>query len=276
MITDLPDIRSVQPDLEIPPLTEGQPWAGKRVRQTIPEYEGTDIHHILYLPTDWHPGKRYPVIVEYAGNEWQHKTLGDVCTGQVEDSKLGYGMSGGRGAIWVCMPYVNSIQQRNEVTWWGDTEATVSYCLDAVRQICQKWCGDATSVILVGFSRGAIACNYIGLHDDEIADLWLAFVAYSQYDGVREWPYPDSDRASALVRLQRLDGRAVFVCQEGSTDATRQYIESTGIDAPFTYQPIGFRNHNDAWILRPVPERRAVWAWLKYVLQTRPGQDHGE
>jgi galactonate dehydratase len=28
-------------------------------------------------------------------------------------------------------------------------------------------------VILTGFSRGAIACNYIGLHDAEIAKLWL-------------------------------------------------------------------------------------------------------
>ncbi|MEW6356572.1 MAG: hypothetical protein AB1696_09615 [Planctomycetota bacterium] len=270
---DLPDIRSVEPDLQIPPLSEGQPAAGKRVRQTLPEYEDTDVHHILYLPTDWRPDSRYPVIVEYAGNQWRNDRTGDACTGEVEDSKLGYGMSGGRGFIWVCMPYVNAAEKRNEATWWGDVAATVDYCKKAVRQVCEKWCGDSSAVILTGFSRGAIACNYIGLHDDEIAGLWLAFAPYSHYDGVREWSYPRSDRASVLERLARLRDRAVFVCQERGVEATRQYIESTGVKAPFTYQPIGFHNHNDAWVLRPVAERQALRTWLKQVLEARPGRE---
>jgi len=35
---------------------------------------------------------------------------------------------------------------------------------------------DRAAVILSGFSRGAIGCNYLGLHNEEIAGLWLAFI----------------------------------------------------------------------------------------------------
>ena len=44
--------------------------------------------------------------------------------------------------------------------------------------------------------RGAIGCNYLGLYDDEIAELWKAMIPYSHYDGVRLWGYPKSDMAS--------------------------------------------------------------------------------
>ena len=38
---EAPDIRSVEADLIVPPIITGQPERGKRVRQTIPEYQGT-------------------------------------------------------------------------------------------------------------------------------------------------------------------------------------------------------------------------------------------
>ena len=137
-------------------------------------------------------------------------------------------------------------------------------------------------MILTGFSRGAIACNYIGLYDDEIAGLWRAFIPFRHYDGVREWGYPGGDRSSALDRLRRLRGRPVFICQEGSVDNTRDYLAGTGIQAPFTFQPIPFRNHNDMWVLRDIPERRRLRVWLSNVLrQRRPSarnswQEHSE
>jgi hypothetical protein len=127
-------------------------------------------------------------------------------------------------------------------------------------------------VILVGFSRGAIGCGYLGLHDDAIADVWLAFIAYSHYDGVRRWGYPGDDRTAALERLRRLRGRASFICQEGGTTETEAYLRETGVDAPFTFAATGFRNHSDAWILRPSPARDALRAWLAEVLRTRPGR----
>lgn len=268
---ELPDIRTVPADLATPAVTDGAPAAGKRVRQTLPEWNGSDVHHALYLPTDWRPGRRYPVLVEYAGNGGYRNAFGDVSEGSVEGSNLGYGISGGRGFLWISMPFVDAAARRNAVTWWGDVEATVDYCRKTVRMACEQYGGDPSAVILSGFSRGAIACNFIGLHNDAIADIWLAFIPYSHYDGVRAWPYPASDRASAAPRMKRLKGRSSFVTHETSVDAVRAYLAGLGVAAPFTIRPLPFRNHNDAWTLRDIPLRRELREWLGEVLKRKPG-----
>ncbi|MCL5269774.1 MAG: hypothetical protein M1457_04300, partial [bacterium] len=225
------------------------------------EYADTQIHHLLYLPTDWRRGRRWPVIVEYAGNKWRDQP------GTVENSRLGYGISGGRGFIWVCMPYVNLKEKRNEATWWGDVDATVAYCRAAVAEVCADWGGDPAALILTGFSRGAIACNYIGLHDDAIAALWRAFIPHSHYDGVREnWPYPGAAAAAARVRLERLRGRPVFVSQELKVDDIRAYLARQGVPGDFTFQVLPYATHTDAWVLRDIPERRRLRQWLADVL----------
>jgi hypothetical protein len=260
-----PDISTVPADLTIPRMETGPPRAGARVAVTPPEYTDTAVHHLLYLPENWEPGKNYPVLVEYAGNGNYKNKFGDVSTGEVEGSKLGYGISGGRDYIWLCLPYVSEDGKHNQRTWWGDVEATVAYAKREVRRVCEEWGGDPDKVVLCGFSRGAIACGYIGLHDDEIAALWRGFIPYSHYDGVREWAYPDSDKTAAMKRLQRLAGRPSFII-DSKLDTTRSYIESTGIEAPFTYYALPFRNHNDAWALRDIPARQAVRDWLKEIL----------
>ena len=270
------DIRSVEPDLTIPKLETGQPDIGKRVKQTIPDYEQTGVYHVTYLPTDWVKGKRYPVLIEYAGNNYRG-AYGDISTGRPEGSNMGYGISGGRGFIWVCLPYLNATGDNIALTWWGDSKnrtarPTLDYCHKTVPWICEKYGGDTDRVILCGFSRGAIACNYLGLHDDETAKLWRAFIPYSHYDGIATWPYPASDRDSALTRLKRLAKRPQFICHEVTSSqlnlaATNKWIESTGIKANLTFAKTGFRNHNDAWLLRTSPAREHLRAWLKRVLQ---------
>ena len=273
---EAPDIRSVEPDLTIPKLETGQPDAGKRVKQTIPGYEQTGVYHVTYLPTDWVKGKRYPVLIEYAGNN-HRGAYGDISTGRPEGSNMGYGISGGRGFIWVCLPYLNATGDNIALTWWGDSKnrtarPTLDYCHKTVPWICEKYGGDTDRVILCGFSRGAIACNYLGLHDDETAKLWRAFIPYSHYDGIATWPYSASDRDSALTRLKRLAKRPQFICHEitGSQfnlAATKKWIESSNIKANLTFTETGFRNHNDAWLLRTSPAREHLRAWLKRVLQ---------
>ncbi|MBK7931650.1 MAG: hypothetical protein IPJ98_30480 [Bryobacterales bacterium] len=261
--SEYPDIRTVPPDLQTPPVVPGEAAAGRRVRQTIARWQDTEVHHALYLPHDWKPGGRYPVIVEYAGNGNYRNRFGDVSEGTVEGSNLGYGLSGGAGFLWLCLPYVNTRAQRNQELWWGDADATVEYAQLAVSEVCSRFGGDPRRVILAGFSRGAIACNYIGLRTDAIAALWAGFIPYSHYDGVREtWPYSDCDRASALRRLQRLRGRPQFILHENSVEETRHYLENTGVKGDFTFRTLAFRNHNDAWALRDIPERRAVRQWL--------------
>ena len=206
------------------------------------------------------------MLIEYAGNGNYHNKYGDVSTGEVEGSKLGYGISGGRDYIWLCLPYISEDGKNNQAIWWGNVEATVAYAKCEVARVCEQWGGDPKKIVLCGFSRGAIACGYIGLHDDEIASLWRGFIPYSHYDGVREWPYPESDKHAAKVRLQRISDRPSFII-DTSVTATRAYLESTGIEAPFTYHVLPFRNHNDAWALRDIPARHAVRNWLEKILE---------
>lgn len=263
---ELADLRSAPADLTVPPLGTGVPVAGARVKHFLPEYTGTQLYHVLYLPTDWKPGTKFPVIVEYAGNGGYSNRFGDVSLGVPEGSKLGYGISGGKGFIWICVPYVNPGRTNVCTRWWGDVDATLDYCKKAVRMVCDQYGGDSSAVILTGFSRGAIACSYLGLHDDEIAKLWRAFAPYSHYDGMKSWPYPKSDVASAYVRMTRLGNRPTFFVHECSGDTARKFVEGSGVKSPFVFEPAPFRNHNDEWILRDTPTRTALRKWLTEVL----------
>ncbi|MEZ5353794.1 MAG: hypothetical protein R2762_14240 [Bryobacteraceae bacterium] len=258
-----PDIATIKPDLVTPPMTLGDPRPGARARQTLDAWRGSGVYHALYLPPDWTPRKRLPVIVEYAGNGNYSNRYGDVSTGVPEGSHLGYGISGGRGFVWICVPYIDSASGRNQTLWWGDADATALYCRQAVQLVCGEYGGDPRRVVLSGFSRGAIACNYIGLRDGEIARLWRAFVCYSHYDGVRTWPYAGSDRESALERLQRLGNRPQFICHEQSVEDTRRYLLSTGIQGNWDFHAVPFRNHNDRWVLRDTPLRRRLRRWIR-------------
>lgn len=272
---ELPDISSVAPDLVVPSMTVGEPAAGQRVRQTTPGWEGTEVYHALYLPRGWKADGRYPVIVEWAGNGDYHNAFGDVSTGLVEGSRLGYGMMSGERCLWVCLPYLNNAGTANVIKWWGDApnydpQPTLKYARATVQFLAAKYGGDSARVVLAGFSRGAIAGNFLGLYDDETARLWRAFVCYSQYDGVRSWPYPGSDRASAFERLRRLSGRPQFICGEGTNaDETERYLRESGAweSGAFTIVGTGFRNHNDAWILRPSEPRTRLRQWLAKVLE---------
>ena len=269
------DIRSVAQDVILQPMVHALPAPGTRVRETHPDYRSTDVYHATYLPTDWKPGGRNPVIIEFAGNGPYRSPFGDEATGRLEGSRIGMGISRGNRFIWICMPYLNNVGTSNVSQWWGnptsyDPRPTVEYCKKTVEWICETYGGDRSRVLLVGFSRGAIACNYLGLYDDEIAGLWKAMVAYSHYDGVRRWGYPESDVMSALIRLQRLGSTPQFICHEengrSALNATREYLERTAIDGNFTYQSTGFRNHNDAWLLRPSAARDKLDRWVKKYL----------
>lgn len=174
-----PNISFLRPDLTIPGLSEGPPRPGVRVRRGT-----SDLYHILYLPEDGQPGGRYPLIVEYPGNapgplvpriEGVNRESGTPL-----DTKLGFGISGGREFVWLSLPFVDLSGNRIARSWWGDARDTVDYCRRTVLSVCSDFGGDPARILLCGFSRGSIACNYIGLYDDAVADLWRAFVCHSR------------------------------------------------------------------------------------------------
>ena len=262
---ELPDITTVPEDLKVPAISEAAPAAGLRVGRTSAGWEGTAVHHTICLPVNWKPGGKFPVLVEFAGNGGFKNNFGDACDGSVEGGSLAYGISGGADFICIAMPYVkvSDGKKENAPLWLGDADETAAYCVATVREVCRDFGGDEKALVLCGFSRGAIACNYIGLRNDTIAPLWRAFICHSHYDGVRTtWPYADADRASALARLQRLDGRPQFISQEVSVEATRGYLTATGVRGVFEFSALPFRNHTDRWALRDCGQRRKVRAWL--------------
>jgi hypothetical protein len=266
--TALQNLNDLPRDLTPPAVHAGAPAAGQRVLATTAGWAGGEVHHTLYLPRDWTAQKKksWPVIVEYPGNGGFKNSLGDTSDGSVEGCVLGYGLSAGEGFIWVSMPFIETPgdgPKRNAIKWWGSVEETKRYTLATVRDVCQRYNGDARRVVLAGFSRGAIACNYIGLHDAEISALWCAFFCHSHYDGVKEnWGYPQADRASALTRLQRLANRPQWISHEGTTSATEAWLREAAVPGRYTFAALPFANHSAAWTLCDLPLRTQARTWL--------------
>lgn len=265
------DWKALPVDLVVSEVMEGAALPGRRVRQTTPGWEATQVHHLLHLPLDWEPGKNYPVLIEYPGNGPYADARGDTCDGRVESCALGYGISAGRGFIWASLPFVENKDGtlQNAAKWWPDVAASKRYTTETVKDICARYGGDPQQVILCGFSRGSIGCHFIGLHDDEIAKLWCGFVCHSHYDGVRSWPYDGSDKASALLRLKRLGTRPQWISQEVSIAATEQWLKSTGVSGNWTFVPMPFPNHSIAWVLRDLPERQRLREWVRQVIGSK-------
>jgi hypothetical protein len=252
-------------DLITPAMTEDEPALGKRVRQVSPEYKESKVYHSLYLPTDWIKGKIYPVLVEYTGNKFP----AGKGSGEVKDANLGYGLTGGKGFIWISMPYIQKGKKENTVTWWGDRQATIDYCKVNLPRICKEFGGDMENLFICGFSRGAIACSYIGLADDEIASFWKGMIAHDHFDGQNKWGYPESNRTSALKRLARLQGRPVLVCGNKN-----DYLKDHPKLGTFTFLPVPvseifdipeglvIHRHTDLWAHRHSPTRQIARGWL--------------
>jgi len=268
--------------LQRPSLNDGPPAAGKWVKVTPPEYAGTDVFHVVYLPKRWKKsGEVIPIIFEYTGN--YHPQSGS--TGEPEDASLGFYLSGGE-YIWVSLPYISNDHKDNAVTWWGDEKATVQYAKLNVPRIIEEFGADPDAVFLCGFSRGAIGVNYIGLHDDEIAKLWTAFISHDHFDGVKAWGFPGGSplrkyREGAVTRLKRVGNRPYLVSHNGVGYGAKAFIESTLSETdnfeflyPNTREILGdFPNeiaktgHTDRWALKPSDARTTTWAWMNGVVQ---------
>jgi len=272
--TDPMSYRDVVPDLVSPIPTSAPPAPGRRSVLESETWRGGDC---VYLPTNWTPNQKWPLLVELPGNGGFRNELGDTCNGLPVNCQLAYGLSGGYGAICLALPFLDE-NGCLAPTWWGTTKSgepnlTIERWKESIKQTCEKYNGDPTRVILVGFSRGSIAINAIGLSSGEATARWKAAVCYSQYDGVGNWPFAKSDAGSAIERLKRLGNRPQFIISESATagpslsDKAKEFIEKSGVTGDFTYATTGFVNHSDQWALRPSPARAQLREWLAKQMQ---------
>jgi hypothetical protein len=249
-----------------PPLTDGALAPGAFVRVVAPEYAGTGVHHGVYLPPDWSPGRQYPVIVETPCNKY------GAFTGKVEDTRLAYHIAGCRNYVWIVLPYIKA--QANLDYGWGELDANLAYWQQNVRRTLEAVGGDPGAVIVGGFSRGAIGAGYVGLHNDAIADAWLGFFLHSHADVVSNLT-PDGGAGSA-ARMARVAGRASWlswgaVGDGGVVNSLKgvDLLESLGY--PVTTLAVPKVGHTDVWSIDDEPSRALAQAWLFATVAARPG-----
>jgi hypothetical protein len=169
----------------------------------------------------------------------------------------------------VVFPYIDPVKKENVVWWWGSEDETIRYALTNLRRICERWGGDPGAVFFTGFSRGAIAAGYLGLRNDDVADVWLAFLPHSHADGGRFTP------DGARERLARAKGRPTFITygskDDGKNESPKCVRLLRDLGFPVVDREIEGLHHTDLYFEQDTPVRREMRAWMQDVLKTRPG-----
>jgi len=208
----------------------------------------------LHLPMDWRPGETFPVIVEYPGNIFF--TPACYSTGLPDQCVIGYGITKGKGAICVSLPFIDRETGTIAENSWGNADDTADYAVKMVDEICAKFGGDKQNVVLTGFSRGALACGYIGLRNERIASLWKGFHACQHYDGDG---WHGATMESALERAKRFKGKAVF-----QTDNSAEKFQPVmdAMEAETIYVRSGLGAHACAMFLDDRPSTQQLRRWF--------------
>lgn len=248
--------------LEVPDMEAGAPAAGRRVRFQLSGDQTGEIYCALFLPDDWRPGKRYPVIAEYPGNIFFNAKC--YSTGRPEHCVIGYGMSEGRGAIWLSLPFVDRDAGTVVEDGFGNADDTAEYAIQAVDAVVEKFGGDRKNLILTGFSRGAIACGYIGLRNERIAGLWKGFHACQHYDGSR---WHESNMEGAIERAPRFMGRAIFQT-DNAREKYQPVVDATAPAVNWTWETSKLGFHATAMFLDDRPSTRRLRRWYRELIAT--------
>lgn len=240
--------------IDVPAVEDSAPTPGKRVRYRLSGDEKSPIYSVLNLPEDWQLGMKYPVIVEYPGNIF----FAPACysTGLPDQCVIGYGMTKGKGAICLGMPFVDRAAGKVVENGWGNADDTTEYVMRMVAEVCATFGGDRGNVVLTGFSRGAIACGYIGLRDDRIAALWKGFHACQHYDG---GGWNGATLPGAIERAARFRGETVFQT-DNPQDKFQPVMDAMKTKVTWAQSGLGF--HSTAMFLDDRPSTRQLRGWF--------------
>jgi hypothetical protein len=243
--------------IEVPSVEDGPPAPGKRVRYRPAAKADAAAYAILHLPEDWTPRGRYPVIAELPGNIFF--VAGCYSTGLPDQCVMGHGMTKGRGAICVGLPFVN-VDGTIAEHGWGDADATADYVMRMMDEVCEKHGGDRANLVMTGFSRGAIACGYIGLRDERIASYWKGFHACQHYDGDG---WNGATMEGALERATRFRGRSVFQ----TDNAPKAFAPVMDVmKTEVTWAQSGLGAHATAMFLDDRPSTVQVREWFRWLV----------
>jgi hypothetical protein len=123
--------------------------------------------------------------------------------------------------------------------------------------VCADHGGDRARLVLTGFSRGAIACGYIGLRNERIASLWKGFHACQHYDGDG---WNGATMEGALERATRFRGEAVF--QTDNAPKAFQPVMDV-MKTEVTWASSGLGAHATAMFLDDRPSTVQVREWFQ-------------
>ena len=134
---DAPEWKRPPGRIDVPAVEDAAPAPGKRVRYRLPGDEKSGIYSVLNLPEDWQSGKKYPVIVEYPGNIM----FAPVCysTGLPDQCVIGYGITRGKGAICLGMPFLDRATNMIAENAWGNADDTTDYLMRIVAEVCDTF-----------------------------------------------------------------------------------------------------------------------------------------
>lgn len=248
--------------LGVPPVEDGPPRPGKRVRFRLPGQDPAAAYAILHLPEDWQPGSVFPVIAEWPGNIFF--TTGCYSTGLPEQCVIGHGIARGRGAICLGLPFVDRTRPGPVEDGWGNPDETAAHTVQMVEEVCSRFGGDRNNILATGFSRGALACGFIGLRDDRIAALWKGIHACQHHDGDG---WRGATLAGAVERAKRFRGRAVFLT-DNSLKAFRPVSEAMGV--PVTGVSSGLGAHATTMFLDDRPSTVQLRDWFRKLVVPNP------
>jgi hypothetical protein len=167
------------------------------------------------------------------------------------------GMTLGRGSIGLGLPFVDRHWGRIAENGWGNPDETVAYALAMLAQVRDDWGADPANTVLTGFSRGALACGYIGLRDDRIAAWWKGFHACQHYDGDG---WNGATWEGAMARARRFRGRSVFQT-DNSAERFQPLMDAMGVPATFVRSGLGA--HATAMFLDDRASTRQLRAWYR-------------
>jgi predicted esterase len=256
----------VQPKvmLDLPEMTSGSPGPGKRVKVQLQEDKNNFKYFALYLPTNWQPNKSYPVIFEYPGNIF-YSTKACYSSGRPESCTMGYGISQGKDSIWVSMPFIDQDSQTIAENGFGSNEGkdTINYSLKVIDLVCQQWNGDRNNLFICGFSRGSIACGYIGLSNDKIAAHWKGIIGCQHYDGSR---WNQSNMKGAILRAPRFKGKAIFQV-DNQKEKYQPVVDATSSKVGWTFTKSGLNYHSTTMFLDDRPMMQQLRRWYYSIRQ---------